>query len=47
MAAAAFFELSVNLVHFFLILFLTAELTSPIKDVQSKDLSIKPPEGLT
>ena len=37
-AAAAFFRLSVNLVHFFLILLLTAELTSPRKDVQSKDL---------
>ena len=37
MAAAAFFRLSVNLVHFFLILLLTAEITSPRKDVQSKD----------
>ena len=37
-AAAAFSRLSVNLVHFFLILLLTAELTSQRKDVQSKDL---------
>ena len=38
MAAAAFFRLSVNLVHFFLILLLTAELTSQRKDMQSSDL---------
>ena len=38
MAAAAFFRLSVNLVHFFLILLLTAELTSQRKDMQSRDL---------
>lgn len=38
MAAAAFFRLSVNLVHFFLIFLLTAELTSQRKDMQSRDL---------
>ena len=38
MAAAAFFRFSVNLVHFFLILLLTAELTSQRKDMQSRNL---------
>lgn len=38
MAVAAFFRLSINLVHFFLILLLTAELTSQRKDMQSRDL---------
>ena len=38
MAATAFFRLSINLVHFFLILLLTAELTSQRKDMQSRDL---------
>ena len=38
MAAATFFRLSINLVHFFLILLLTAELTSQRKDMQSRDL---------
>ena len=33
-----FLRLSVNLVHFFLILLLTAELTSQRKDMQSRDL---------